>query len=392
MSCANPNGPLAFLGMATPSHVTRDVNAVYGELSLPVLDSLQVQAAARYESYGGQTGDTFNPKLSVRWQMTPIFALRGSVGSTFRAPALTQIDESFVTSLQNIAGTFRAVDIYGNPSLEPETAKTYSVGFIADVGGLNATIDYWNFDFDKPIVAEPVGGIVNTIFPNGAGAGDCTTNPDLAARFVLTGGVCNTSAIQRLKTKYINGPKIKTSGIDALAEYRFGDLGFAEVTVGGSLTYVREYKVGQTIVEGVPVAQPFDAVGFLNYQTTAYPLPQWKGEAHVELSRGGHTLRWTTRYIDSYVDQRTAPFAVGTYHGPDSYSNIFTVKDGKEIDSTVISDLTYRGLLPMDTTLVVSIENIFDEDPSFARLDLNYDPFTGDPLGRNFKVSVTKRF
>ena len=69
-----------------------------------------------------------------------------------------------------------------------------------------------------------------------------------------------------------------------------------------------------------------------------------------------------------------------------------TVAEGKEIDSFMTSDLTYRGLFPMDTTLVVAIENIFDQEPSFARLDLNYDPFTGDPLGRTVKVSLTKKF
>jgi iron complex outermembrane receptor protein len=48
--------------------------------------------------------------------------------------------------------------------------------------------------------------------------------------------------------------------------------------------------------------------------------------------------------------------------------------------------------LPWDTTVVVSVDNLFDRDPSFARLDLNYDPFTGNALGRTYKVSVKKRF
>jgi len=48
--------------------------------------------------------------------------------------------------------------------------------------------------------------------------------------------------------------------------------------------------------------------------------------------------------------------------------------------------------LPWDTTMTLSVDNIFDRDPSFARLDLNYDPFTGNPYGRTFKVSARKKF
>ena len=43
--------------------------------------------------------------------------------------------------------------------------------------------------------------------------------------------------------------------------------------------------------------------------------------------------------------------------------------------------------------VTVAIDNIFDKDPSFARLDLNYDPFTAiHPLGRTVKVAVKKKF
>ena len=40
----------------------------------------------------------------------------------------------------------------------------------------------------------------------------------------------------------------------------------------------------------------------------------------------------------------------------------------------------------------LSIRNLTDQDPPFARLDLGYDPFTASPIGRTFKLSVTKRF
>ena len=47
---------------------------------------------------------------------------------------------------------------------------------------------------------------------------------------------------------------------------------------------------------------------------------------------------------------------------------------------------------PLAATLSVTVQNITDEDPPFARLDLNYDPFTGNPLGRVIKVGFKKTF
>jgi iron complex outermembrane recepter protein len=63
------------------------------------------------------------------------------------------------------------------------------------------------------------------------------------------------------------------------------------------------------------------------------------------------------------------------------------------IDEFVTADLAYTlDIEPLDATLSMTVQNITDEDPPFARLDLNYDPFTGNPLGRVFKVGFRKKF
>ena len=66
--------------------------------------------------------------------------------------------------------------------------------------------------------------------------------------------------------------------------------------------------------------------------------------------------------------------------------------NGKNIDSYTTVDFTYRVFLPWDSTLALSVDNIMDEDPPFARLDLSYDPFTASGLGRTFKFSLSKKF
>jgi iron complex outermembrane receptor protein len=391
-SCTVRNGPYMFLGGATPANLKGDVWAGFAEISLPFTDRLQANLAARYEDYGNNGGSTFNPKLSVRWQITDIFALRGSVGTTFRAPPLTSLDPGQVTSLQFLGGAFRAVDVVGNPGLDPEKATTYSIGFLTKAGPFRATVDYWNFDFKNPLVTEPVGGMFSSLFPTGTGVGNCgnPTFAGLQSRFTFN-GACSVSNLSRILTRAINGPKVKTDGIDILADLDFDDVFNGGVRIGGSVTYVRKYTVEATTVEWVVVSPAFDGVDHLNYQTQIYPIPQWKAQVYAEYNRGPHNIRATLNYVDSYIDQRTSPFAPNVVRDGTNTAVPLTNK-GQKIESYETVDLTYRVFLPWDTTAVLSVNNIFDNDPSFARLDLGYDPFTGNPMGRTYKLSVTKKF
>ncbi len=383
-SCAVRNGPLMFLGTGEEADLDRNVWAVFGELSIPVTDDIQIMAAIRHEDYEA-VGTTTNPKISARWQMADWFALRGSIGTTFRGPALTNLAPGSVTALSFIAGAFRAIDFFGNPDLKPEEATTYSVGGIFDIGNFKGSIDYWGFDFKDPIVGEPSASIVNTMFPGGSTA-NCgqAAFAGLQSRFTFQ-GACSTATISRVRTQVVNGPKIKTSGIDFMGQYDFDDVLGGDIRIGGSATYTIEYKIGDFTVEGVTVERAFDAAGFLNYQLIATSLPEWKGQVFAEYSRGPHNLRFTLNYIDSYKDQRTSILAPNPVNGA-------VQTKGQTIKSTILAELDYRVQLPWETTMTLSVDNLFDQDPAFARLDLNYDPFTGSAIGRTYKVSVKKRF
>jgi iron complex outermembrane receptor protein len=406
---AAPTGALLFLGGAADRDLDRDVSAVFFELSLPITDSFQAQLAARYEDYGTGIGDTFDPKLSLRWQLVDSFALRGSVGTTFRGPALQQADPNSVTSLQNVAGTFRAIRTFGDPSLQPESALTFNVGMLLKAGGFNASVDYWSFDFEDQIVNEPVAGITNFVFGTGAacldpdGAGGPLTGLDnpLRTRFDfrdVNGNLqtdldeCTTANITRLDINVFNGPNVKTDGIDVSAQFDW-DMGGGTATLGLNATYVLKYDIDVSIVDGNQVQPAFDAAGKLNYQTVAFPLPQLKGNVFAEYANGPHNIRYTMNYIDDYFDQRVAEFSpslANVVPGPGVQPA--AILAGQTIEDTMFHDLSYLLQLPWDTTLSLTVENFTDEDPSFARLDLNYDPFTSSALGRTYKLGLRKRF
>jgi iron complex outermembrane recepter protein len=68
------------------------------------------------------------------------------------------------------------------------------------------------------------------------------------------------------------------------------------------------------------------------------------------------------------------------------------ISAGKHIESTMFHDITYLLQLPWNMTVNATVENFTDEDPSFARLDLSYDPFTSSALGRTYKLGLRMRF
>ena len=393
-TCANKFGGFSFFGPLTDYDLDYGVIAGFGELQVPILDSLTATLAVRYEDYGGNIGATTNPKVALKWQATEWLAFRGSAGSTFRAPPQTQIAPSTTTNLAftTASGGYRAYDIVGNPNLEPEKADTLNVGAILEIGDFNATLDYWSFDFAGPIDNESGSGIVNALFPNGASTvlpNNCNVAAFAGLRARVTfndinsDGIpdCLPAAINRTRLNIVNGPDLKTSGLDFAANYKARDvLGGADLGFGLDLTYVLKYEVKENVIEGVVVKPARDYAGTMDYLGYG-SQPQWKASAFAEYTRDDHNLRWTVRYVDGMIDTR-----VGT--------STFTAASplGQKIGAFVTHDLSYRAFLPWDVTLTASVINVLDQEPPFARLDLSYDPFTANPFGRYFKLGVTKKF
>jgi len=386
-TCNPQTGPIGFLGSNHNVDVDGDVWALFAELQLPITDRIQTQLSARYEDYGGTVGSTFDPQARVKIELTDWLSLRGGAGTTFRGPPPQTVNSDLVI-LTFIGGAFRAVDVFGNPQLEPESATTYNAGAIVDSGGFHASLDYWRYDFDGPIESEPVSGMVTAMF-GATGTANCG-NPAYAAlqaRFTFSGGVCSSANVQRLATYAFNSANVSTSGLDFQASYD-ADIGAVALQGGVLGSYVIDYEVDDVVVEGITVQPAYDAAGLLNYQTTAYPLPQWKGQAWLQGVLGDHQVRLQVNYVDSYTDQRGADV-----FGPNTSALAgASVTAGKEIGSFTTVDLTWRWQVLDETTVSLALYNLFDEDPPFARLDQNFDPFTASPLGFTAKLGVSQAF
>ena len=107
------------LSPADEADIGRKVYAGYVDLGLYPTDAWYVGAAVRAEHYSDGSGSPVGLKLNSRYEVTPTLAIRGTVGTGFRAPSLTQIGYAQTdgrTSLFFNAAT-------GQTELRPTVAK-----------------------------------------------------------------------------------------------------------------------------------------------------------------------------------------------------------------------------------------------------------------------------
>jgi iron complex outermembrane receptor protein len=394
-TCAFRTGPYIFLGQGTPQTLDDSVWAVFGEANLPITDAINAQLAIRHEDYGGETGSTTNPKLAMKWQLTDSFALRGSVGTTFRGPTPANRSSNAVTGLSGIiaaGNNFKSVDFTGNPSIGPEKAFTYNVGAILEVEGFRFIVDYWNFKIEDQITTVPANVVATAVA--GVGNGTQLVNCSSALRELITfnnnnactQGVTVGNDIQRVRSDTVNGPEIKVSGVDASLDFRSGDVMGGRVSAGASVSYYLKFDIGTFNFNGALVSTSYSALGYANYDRFPGTVSRWRANAYAEYGWGEQNLRADLTFVDGVVDNR-APISV-----QDTTGALRPVTFGLKVEDFYSLDLTYRLQLPWDTTLTASVFNVLDRAPSAARLEIGYDPFIGNPYGRTYKIGVRKQF
>jgi iron complex outermembrane receptor protein len=390
-------GPFTFYPAIRTTSADRTVSAVFGELRLPLLDRVDASLAVRYEYYGGNIGSTTNPKFDVKWQALDWLAFRGSVGTTFRAPAQSAVQAGAngrilaqVADPTTGVSLYRPIDVFANPELQPETAKTYDFGVIVQKGPFRALVDYWKFKFEDELTTETGASIVSTLFPAASPATWQCANPALTSRIAfavgnatnpLTGTNCHPSNVLGVRTNWINGPSVDTSGIDFQATLDLPEFHEVSTLLGVEGSYMIEYKRGALkTLEGVQIQPALDRAGQLELLSAFYSYPRLKTNAYVNFQRGIHNLRVSARYVGEMEDRNH-----------DSNTGLAGLQPAS-VDSYLQLDVVYRAELPWDATLTLQVQNLFDQDPSFAFSQYNYDYTLANPLGRVIGVGLRKRF
>lgn len=389
-------GSFIFLGGQRNEALSQDVKAIFAEAKIPIGSTLEITAAARFEDYGGSIGSTFNPKGAIRWEPTDWLVLRGTVGTTFRAPLASQVSNNGVTSLAGLAaanGNFKAVDIFGNPTdLGPETAFTFNIGAVIDFGGFNFQVDYWSFDFDDEITTTDGQAIASAVVPVAGGLADCSS--PFVNLITFDGGTCVQGTttglnISRVLTQWVNGPATKTTGLDFEASYTV-DVGNGVLTIGAAASHVLTYDVGDFNLNGTLLRPGFSAVGLANLDREPGTIAPWRANAFVNFNINDLNARYGYKYVDGVTDERCPALP-----DPCATTSFGDTNFGREIGSYNQHDFHLTYNLPfdaLDVQLQFSAENFTDEDPPEARVPLGYNPFTGNPLGQIWRLGAKVGF
>ncbi|WP_277928904.1 TonB-dependent receptor domain-containing protein [Luteimonas aquatica] len=207
---------------------SQTVSAAYVELNAPVLESLELSAAGRFDSYKGGE-NSFTPKFGVKWKPADWIALRASYAEGFRAPNLAETDGSsvgFATVQDNVrcpsptppgwptdvqCNPTVAFANQPNPNLKPEESKSYSVGFVLQpIESMSIAVDGWQIKRTNEITQlSSDQAIEQGLFLRGDD---------------LINGIQGTGSLLAIFTPYINATSSKVRGVDLDFNQRF-DLG-----------------------------------------------------------------------------------------------------------------------------------------------------------------------
>lgn len=309
----------------------RDSYGVYADLELDVTDRFRVGLAGRYEDYS-DFGDTFNGKLTARFELTDNLALRGAASTGFRAPALAQTTYQATTIDFGEGGVLASTILLpatdplaiatGAVELDAEESENYSIGFVGSWDNLSLTVDFYQVDIDDRITLSE--GIFED--ENGTPVADLPEAEDYPG----------VEGVQYFK----NGVDTETSGVDVVLDYRISDfvLGLAynksdtDVT-NNSLTNVEE----------------------INTLETAAPEDKWI--ASVNWARNNWSvLGRATRYGET---ERVFDFGGG-----------FQPTQTYDANWSVDVDVEYQ--FDMGLTVALGANNLLDEYPDESIYDISY--------------------
>ena len=359
-------------GNANPISADRKVTAFYGEVNVPILKSLELDAAVRTDDYS-DFGRTNNPKFSLRWQPNRQVLFRTSYGTGFLAPSLYQLDNPATSGVSPTGqsdpircpvthdtgfdcGTQFATVNGGNTALRPEESEQTTVGMVFEPNRTwSISADWFKIHLKNGITT---GVPVPTILGDLASYGHFVTRgpvdpafPDLPGRII------------GIDQRFINLGATHIEGIDSEFHYKWDPQPWGRVRFDISGTYYTRYDTQNadgsfTGIVGSALNSPVVGV-----------IPRWKHYASLSLDSGPWTLTVAQNYQNGYTDFQTD-------------------LDGNErhVGSMSLFDIqgVYAGIKHFTFTL--GVKNVFDTNPPLTNqqntFQAGYDPSYYDARAR----------
>ncbi len=394
---------------------SRDVTSLFGELQVPLHETLDLQLALRYEDFS-DVGDTTVGKVAFGWRPIEQVLVRGSWSQAFRAPNLVTINEDIVAR-SNTRTDFACeyvLQVTGDPAdildcsnniqrtaqgsagLEPEESDNTSFGIVLEpIDGLTFTLDFWSIEKENTIglFGEENHTILDLLQRLDNGLNNCgaaTFNPavvrdsaidsDINALYQAA-GICGAGDVLRIDDQYANLNDRTIEGHDIGIYYSWdSSIGDFSLKYNGSFLDTFDQDAGgdaALLLEAqndgtLPVSIPVDGFSDLIRRDGN------QDEKHLL------TLGW--RYNDFGAS------ISGSKLG-DFYQSSLTLGDGTRYNipsmTTWNATFDYRTQISgMDTRFRLGVRNLTDERAPLADRFFGYFADAHRDLGRSFYVDV----
>jgi iron complex outermembrane receptor protein len=241
-------GSDGFQGFPTDSAGSFDSQSIAGyvDVEADFSERFSGGAAIRFEDYD-EFGNTFDWKLAGRLQVTPAFALRGTVSTGFRAPTPGQVNTLNVTTSADSAGNLIPFGTYpvsnpialalGSKPLKPEESTSFTIGAVFEpFDNTSVTLDFYDITIDDRL----------TILAKNLGPAEVALLTDA--------GIPNAALLLGSDANYfVNGYESNVTGIDIAVVAQFD-------VAGGNLVVDLRHNFNEQEVKNV-------AAGTLNAAT-----------------------------------------------------------------------------------------------------------------------------
>lgn len=393
------DGETFFTGVAPQPGIARradrTIKAAFLELNLPISGGprggrsdvgFDLSGAVRYERYP-DFGSTTNPKVGLGWRPAPALRFFASWGTSFRAPALTDVNDPQIVAASQLpiaSGAYTPVLVItgGNPALRPEKARTWNIGAILTppaMSDLRLEANLFRTRFAQRIgrpvlqniltaLTDPyVAGFIERISPATSQSDLARVRALLAMPSAAGGGIFPDTAYTALiDARNVNTTTLTVSGMDGSFSIA-PNLAGGKIQAGASLTWLFSYK--QQLTPLSPARERLDRLGF---------PASLRANVTLGYSLGAFSGTLIGRYAGGYTDDVSTP--------------------ARPVDSWLTADATLsvspaRGpLAGWGVNLVV--ENLFDRDPPLVdqTLGLGFDGANASPFGRTVALQIDAKF
>lgn len=439
----NGTGPSSYGSGYSVFHFARGVDAVFGEIEIPVISpemdiplvrKLDLGISGRYDNYS-DVGKTSNPKFAASWEIIEGLNFRGTYSTSFVAPQLDSIGDpsqnyraayggaggdqvllTFPTALYpgtagvlpgcaagavtcqiGTASTPGFKEQRGiGPTAKPQTGDGYTLGIDyapSFLPGLTSNVTYWTSNFRGAVTSENASVYANVaslgqyfqIFPNGI-ANNSPFVLQQIAPFPTLNSAIQPTVYYFYGDDQLNVFNLYSSGLDFAVNYTYdaGDYGVFHVGTSGT-EFLREDESF-----GFPAHGPIFSVLNTNGFNSLFPNVQFQSRSNLGWSMGGFMaeifMNWTGGYRN--WNNPIAPITHDANGNPNGGGDI--VKANTTFDlhlSYVMPD----GFLTGDEVFITGT-NIFNTAPPFYNVAQGFDSSVANRVGRVFQLGLKAKF